>query len=310
MKIDFILPAYKRRFLEDAITSILNQTYKDFKLVVVDDCSPEDIKEVVSRFHDPRLSYFRNEKNIGGRDLVGAWTHAMQHATGEWCVLASDDDVYAPTFLEEMVRLGEKYPQCDLVHGRTCIIDADGREHEVAEPRDEFETPVQFAYNRAVRRILQCAPDFMFRVEAWRRIGGFVRFPLAWYSDDATWFLLSRNGVACSRDVRFYFRNSGANISSSPQGARTKLESGRLFLEWFDVFKGTLVASDARDGHLLGALSDGVRNGVMRDACSDLGHAGFGTAMKLIFTFPASVADKLRMLRMTLPYYIKRIVER
>lgn len=114
--------------------------------------------------------------------------------------------------------------------------------------------------------------------------------------------------MACSRDVRFYFRNSGVNISSSSDGARTKLEAGRLFLKWFDVFNGTLVASDSRDGHLLGALSDGARYGVMRDACSDLGHAGFGTTMKLIFNSPASMADKLRMLRMTLPYYIKGVL--
>ena len=132
-KVSFILPAYKRRFLKGAIASILAQTYRDFELVVVDDCSPENLKAVVDEFQDDRLTYHRNEMNIGGKDLVAAWNHAMEFATGEWCVLASDDDVYHPDYLQEMVALTEKYPQVDLVHCRNANIDAEGRITDVGQ---------------------------------------------------------------------------------------------------------------------------------------------------------------------------------
>ena len=93
-KVSFVLPAYKRRFLHEAIASILSQSYTDFELIVVDDASPENLQEVVDEFHDDRLAYHRNERNIGGKDLVAAWNQAMEYAIGQWCVLASDDDVY------------------------------------------------------------------------------------------------------------------------------------------------------------------------------------------------------------------------
>ena len=53
-KVSFILPAWKTLFLHSAIESILRQTYRDIELVVVDDCSPQDIKSIVDSFGDPR----------------------------------------------------------------------------------------------------------------------------------------------------------------------------------------------------------------------------------------------------------------
>lgn len=65
MKYTFLLPAYKKTFLEEAIRSILNQTYTDFKLIISDDCSPEDIYSVVKIFkEDKRLFYRRNNPQI------------------------------------------------------------------------------------------------------------------------------------------------------------------------------------------------------------------------------------------------------
>ena len=117
-KVSFILPAYKRRFLHQVIASIFSQTYKDFELVIVDDASPENLKEVVDDFKDERLRYYRNAENIGGKDLVAAWNHAMEYATGEWCVLASDDDIYSSEYLATMEMLRGKYPHVDIFHCR------------------------------------------------------------------------------------------------------------------------------------------------------------------------------------------------
>lgn len=121
--VSFVLPAYKATYLSEAIHSILSQTYKDFELIVVNDASPEDVKSVVAGFNDKRLFYFENKHNIGGKDLVKQWNdYCLPKASGEWVVLASDDDVYAPTYLEEMVKLSRKYPNVDLIHCRVNKI--------------------------------------------------------------------------------------------------------------------------------------------------------------------------------------------
>ena len=105
MKFSFVLPAYKATYLQQAMQSILSQTYSDFELIVVDDCSSEDIEGIVSGFKDERISYFRNEKNIGGHDLVGQWNKCLSYAEGEYVILATDDDLYAPEFLKTFVPL-------------------------------------------------------------------------------------------------------------------------------------------------------------------------------------------------------------
>ena len=278
-KVSFILPAYKRRFLKEAIDSIFAQTCWDFELVVVDDKSPEDLYEVIKEYPWERdftilpdggrkwvvnsisVRYYRNKENIGGKDLVAAWNHAMEYATGEWCVLASDDDVYLPGFLSEMVRLSAKYPQTDLFHARSACIDSEGEWQSVSGERIEFESQVQMVYRRAIEGIPQFAPDFFFRRSALAKIGGFISFPSAWYSDDATWMALAKKGVGCSSEVLFLFRMSGDNISSRSDNAEIKIAAGKQYKKWLSSFVPTLKSSSAEDDFLLSMISIGSVHG-------------------------------------------------
>ena len=268
-KVSFVLPAYKRRFLKEAIDSILAQTCRDFELVVVDDKSPEALYEVIKEyFWEPSFEtlsdggrrwlvdgvpvrYYQNAENIGGKDLVAAWNHAMEYATGEWCILAGDDDRYLPEFLQTMLELAWKYPLCDLFHCRVAGINENGEWISVGEQRVEFETQIQQVYARGVARAFQRMPDFMFRRSALDGIGGFVSFPLAWYSDDATWMMLAKNGVACSRDILFEFRMSDIHISSCRDCIEQKVVAGESFRRWFADFCGTLRACNKEDEYLL-----------------------------------------------------------
>ena len=260
--ISIVLPAYKGRFLREAIASILSQTHRDFELVVVDDCSPESLKAVVDGFHDERLSYHRNEANIGGRDLVAAWQRALSFAHGEWVVLAGDDDVYEPRFLEEMVRLAEKYPQVDLVHCRQRIIDGEGRVQEIAPAKRELESAIELAYMRLVRGARQYVPDFMFRRSRLEEIGGFVTFPKAWYSDDATWMLMAANGCANCNEPLYSFRMSGLNISSECGKVSELVRAGLLYRDWarreFERLKPASEDEEAMLAALRAALDDRV----------------------------------------------------
>lgn len=232
-KVSFILAAYKTRFLRETIVSILSQTYRDFELVVVDDCSPEDMKSVVDQFSDDRVSYHRNESNIGGHDLVEAWNEAMKFARGEFVILASDDDVYAPTYLEEMIVLSERYPEVNIYHCRIGAIDSSGEIIWVGAPRSEYETPAEMFYHTVISGIQLRAPDVMFRVNALSAIGGFVNFPKAWYSDIATWVSLAEsNGACCARDVLFYWRESGENISNQFGDVGLKIAASNSFIKF------------------------------------------------------------------------------
>ena len=120
VKYTFLVPSYKASFLEEALVSIKNQTYKDFKVLVSDDCSPENLKPIYDKVcgGDPRFSYRRNKENMGGKSLVSHWNLLVDMCDTEYLIMASDDDVYEPKFLEEINDLAIKYPQVDLFRAK------------------------------------------------------------------------------------------------------------------------------------------------------------------------------------------------
>ncbi len=330
-KVSFLLPAYKRRFLKEAIDSILAQTCRDFELVIVDDKSPEDLYEVLRAYPwEPAFEtlgdggrrwtvegipvrYYQNRENMGGKDIVAAWNHAMEYATGEWCVLAGDDDVYMPAYLEEMVRLQARYPDCDLFHARVAVVDADGIWRDVGQQWTEFVSPVQFAYAKEALRYRSFAGDFIFRRAVLLEMGGFVPFPLATYSDDATWLSLARNGVACSAEVLFLWRASGDNISSRSDNAVGKLQACEDFRLWFGKFVDALSPSTAEDAFLRGRLLeeaeariDGLARHVMNEISSfsswfqAFRRAPQGPRLKRGFVYDRF--PRIRAIRMLLPH--------
>ena len=120
----FVLPAFKGKYLRESIGSILAQDYTDFELIVVDDCSPDSIREIVESYDDKRVSYYRNEQNIGGKDLVAQWNHCLEYAKGNYVILATDDDLYEPNFLSTFVPLIEKYPDVNLFRARILQVDS------------------------------------------------------------------------------------------------------------------------------------------------------------------------------------------
>lgn len=83
MKFSITIPAYKQKYLYEAIESCLAQTYEDFELIIVDDASPEDLKSVVDQFDDKRIRFYRNEKNCGALNVstTGTSVLAMPRAT-------------------------------------------------------------------------------------------------------------------------------------------------------------------------------------------------------------------------------------
>ena len=125
VKYTFLLPAYKFRFFEEAICSIKNQNYKDFICIVSDDCSPEKLKFVFDKTvgNDSRFIYRRNEENMGGKSLVSHWNLLVNLCNTDYLVMASDDDIYAPSFLAEIDVLVNKYPEIDVFRAKAKRIE-------------------------------------------------------------------------------------------------------------------------------------------------------------------------------------------
>ncbi|MCD8236263.1 MAG: glycosyltransferase, partial [Prevotellaceae bacterium] len=229
--VSFVLPAYKAAFLRKAVDSILAQTYTDFELVIVNDASPENIEDIVLSYHDDRIRYYKNRENIGRKSLVAQWNHCIDYAKGEYLVLASDDDIYQPTFLEECVNLAMKYPEVDLIRSRVLQIDSNDSVIGVDALLPEWTSKYEYFYYWMTGSAFVCIGNFMFKSSALKS-NRFIDFPCAFGADSASTIQLSQKGVANTKEMLFCFRSSSIHLSGSTVLYKEKLLANTMLFSF------------------------------------------------------------------------------
>jgi glycosyltransferase involved in cell wall biosynthesis len=107
-KVSVIIPTYNRaEFLRSAITSVLNQTYQDFEIIVVDDGSTDNMQAVVCGFNDKRIKYVRNDVNEGEARTRNI---GIMNSNAEYIAFLDDDDEWLPEKLKLQIDLLENSP--------------------------------------------------------------------------------------------------------------------------------------------------------------------------------------------------------
>ncbi len=234
-KYTFLLPAYKASYFEEALSSIQKQTFTDFKVLVSDDCSPEPIKEIFDKFSDDkRFEYRRNETNIGGKNLVEHWNMLVNKCDTDYLIMASDDDVYDLRFLEEIDKLAVNYPQISLLRSRVKRINTEGETIEEDTNYNELVESIQFISDLYKPGRIKCVANYVYKTNDLKQRGGFVDFPLAWYSDFYTAILLSEKGVATTSEILFGFRVSPISITYSKKNKKSyslKMDATLMFAD-------------------------------------------------------------------------------
>ena len=103
--VTIIMPSYNTaEFITDTINSVLNQTYTNWELLIVDDCSTDNTDEIVSSFKDERIKYFKNDKNSGA---AISRNKALREAKGKWIAFLDSDDLWFPEKLEKQIKFME-----------------------------------------------------------------------------------------------------------------------------------------------------------------------------------------------------------
>lgn len=128
------MPVYNgERFLAQALTCLLEQTYRDFEILVLDNASTDRTPEIVAAFmaRDPRIRYQRNETNIGASPNFAKVASLTKAPFFKW---AAHDDLHAPTYLAACMRILEEHPDVVLSHSDQIYIGECGRDFERGRP--------------------------------------------------------------------------------------------------------------------------------------------------------------------------------
>jgi glycosyl transferase family 2 len=169
------IPTFNRAdLLSQAIASVLEQTYPNFRLIVSDNASTDETQALVASVSDPRLEYVRAETNIG---MIGNFNRVIELAETEFLMLLPDDDRLYPDYLGAVVDVLERNPRVGLVHTAFDEIDIESRVHKhgasyvktsqpvMVEPGDAF-------LERSMTSTAVLLSSTTYRTQAIRQAGG------------------------------------------------------------------------------------------------------------------------------------------
>ena len=174
--VSIIMPTYNcAKFIGETIKSVIAQTYSNFEIIIVDDCSKDNTKDVVNSFDDERIKYHRLEKNSGA---AVARTTAMNMAKGKYMAFLDSDDLWMENKLERQLKFMK-----DNNYNITCT--AYEQVNEDGESLNKvIKTKKKVDYNRI---LLDCPvgnSTVMYNVEA---LGKFEVPNIRKRNDDALW---------------------------------------------------------------------------------------------------------------------------
>lgn len=142
--VSVIIPNYcHAQYLDQRILSVLNQSYTNFEVIILDDCSPDNgaSKAVIEKYREnPHVSQIvYNEVNSGS--TFKQWQKGFKLAKGELIWIAESDDYCGNTLLEELTNLFLKYPACSFALTGTCRVDSVG--NNLSHP-SEYDSTVSY----------------------------------------------------------------------------------------------------------------------------------------------------------------------
>lgn len=126
-KVSVIIPNYNHaRYLAQRIQSVLNQTFTDFEVLVLDDCSTDQSMAVITDFasRDSRIKIVENSENSGS--TFAQWNKGVSLANGEYIWIAESDDYCEPVLLEKLVHILDDHPNVGIAFAQSTIVDENG----------------------------------------------------------------------------------------------------------------------------------------------------------------------------------------
>jgi len=112
-KVSVVMPAYNaEKYIEEAIDSILNQTFSDFEFIIINDGSTDQTEKIIVSYIDSRIIYLKNEKNSG---IVVTLNKGLAVAKGEYIARMDSDDISLPERFEKQVQYMDEYPNVGVL---------------------------------------------------------------------------------------------------------------------------------------------------------------------------------------------------
>ncbi len=222
-KISIILPVYNGAdHIAEAIESVLLQTFPDFELIIVNDCSTDNTAAIVRRYeqYDRRIRVINNGRNL---KLPASLNIGFQKASGEYLTWTSHDNRYRPNALACMLAALEADSRCGLVYADYSIIDQDG----IAIRENPMDEPDALRHNNVV------GACFLYRKDVAAQVGDYDT-DMFLAEDYDYWLRISQYTKLKHLHQNLYLYRCHNKSLSSTKLEEIKTQTVRLWLKHFD----------------------------------------------------------------------------
>lgn len=245
--VSVIMPVYNgEKYLQEAIDSVLEQSYTYFELLLINDGSTDNSKEIILSYNDPRIRYFENEKNLR---LIATLNKGIALSKGDLIARMDADDVCMPNRFEEQVAFFNKHDDIDLCGSWAFRIDGEGKITGKIRNIDSVE-------------LLKCAtyftcpfvhPSVMIRANVMKNNLYDPGFPDV--EDTELWHRLSVQGCKMANIPRYLlkYRWHGENISAKNEDYVISVKKS-IFRPSMESFLDRTLSEEEMDLHLFSFL--------------------------------------------------------
>lgn len=208
-KISVIIPAYNsEKTIQKTIESILNQTFTDFELIIINDGSQDYTLDIVSRFHDPRIKVFSYE-NAGGNV---SRNRGLKQALGEFVSFLDADDLWTPDKLRDQLQALQENTDAQVAYSWTDYINENG---EIFLSGTHITADGDVYEKLLVNNFLENGSNPLIRKEALLQLGGFDESLEAAQDWDMWLRLAAQYSFVAVPKVQILYRVSNNSLSSN-----------------------------------------------------------------------------------------------
>lgn len=242
-KISVIIPSYNHeKYVGQAIESVLSQSFRDFELLIADDCSKDNSREVIKKYNDSRIRTFFLEKNLGAVPILD---FLISQANCNYIALLNSDDYWLPGKLESQYKIMKENPALGACFTWADVIDENGK---VLSTSDVPYADVFKQRNKSQGKWLQyfffnsnclCHPSILIRKSIYSELGSYKQC-LRQIPDYEMWIRLIKQYpihiIEKSLVVHRRFLSDGGNSSAATMenSIRGKNELYLVYNTFFD----------------------------------------------------------------------------
>ena len=229
-KVSIVLPVYNGEdSLSDAIESVLNQTYKNLELIIVNDCSSDGTAKIIEKYalQDKRIGIINNKIN---QKLPRSLNIGFKAATGEYLTWTSDDNVYRESAIERMVSVLDHKTDIGMVYTDYTIVNELG---------NQMETYVNIVQNPENLRLMSVVGAcFLYRRSVAERVGEYDA-ELFLAEDYDYWIRIWKCAKCLALHENLYvYKLQGKSLTATKSKA-AHLQKGKVISKHYDFLYST-----------------------------------------------------------------------